>query len=112
MGELKGTVNFVSGNVIEKLALVLLRLRLPVFFCGLKQGERTHNVSSGEGEGIFYRAVNMTLGSEMNDAINMIFPYYASHLVKVSNVSLDKSLVWFTLDVIKVGKITSIGELI
>ena len=54
----------------------------------------------------------MALGSEMYDTVNLLVLHQLIESVEVADVHLDKLIIWFVLDVLEVGKITSIRQLV
>ena len=112
MGKLKGAVDLVGGDVVEEFAFILLRQGVPVFLSGLKEREGAHDVGAGEGERVFDRTVDMALGGEMDDAVDTVTGDDATHLVKVGDVGLDKCVVRLVLDILEVGKVAGVGQLV
>ena len=47
-----------------------------------------------------------------DDAVNTVFPDDAAHLVKVGDICLDEGIVRFILDILEVGKVTGIRQLV
>ena len=54
----------------------------------------------------------MALGSEMDDTVNLLVLHQLIESVEVADVHLDKLIIWFVLDVLEVGKITCIRQLV
>ena len=54
----------------------------------------------------------MALGSEMDDTVNLLVLHQLIERVEVADVHLDKLIVWLVLDVLEVGKITCICQLV
>ena len=54
----------------------------------------------------------MALGGKVYDAVNLIFPYDAAHLVKVGYVGLNERVVWLVLDILEVGKVACISQFV
>ena len=54
----------------------------------------------------------MTLGSEMDDAVNLLILHQLVESIEVADVHLDKLIVGLVLDVLEVGKITCIRQLV
>ena len=54
----------------------------------------------------------MALGCEMDYAVDFILPYYAAHLVEVGYVGLHECVVGPVLDVLQVGEVAGIGQLV
>ena len=109
---LERTVNFISGDVVETLALVLLGEAFPVELCSLKQAERTHDIRLREGERILDGAVHMAFGSEMDDAIDLLVLHELVERVEIADVHLHELVVRLALDVLEVRKVACVGELV
>ena len=110
--QLQGTIHLVSRDMVETLALIALGQRLPIEFGSLQETECSHDVGLGKGEGVLDRAVHMALSGEMDYTINMFILHQFKYALKVANVHLDKLIVWLILNVLEVGQVTCIGELI
>ena len=54
----------------------------------------------------------MALGSKMYDAVNLLVLHELVESVEVADVHLDKLVVRLVLDILKVGEVASIGELV
>ena len=54
----------------------------------------------------------MTLGSEMYDTVNLLVLHQLIESVEVADVHLDKLIIWLVLDVLEVGKIAGIRQLV
>ena len=54
----------------------------------------------------------MALGSEMDDTVNLLVLHQLIESVEVADVHLDKLIIGFVLDVLEVGKITCIRQLV
>ena len=52
----------------------------------------------------------MALGSEVNDAVNLVLAHNFEHTLIVRNVRLHEGLVGLPLNIFEVGKITCIGQ--
>ena len=98
--------------MVESFSLKLFRQGLPVFLCGLEECEGAHDVCAGEREGILDGAVHVALGGEVDYAVDLIFLHYPAHLVKVCYVGLHEGIVGAVLDVLEVGEVAGIGELV
>ena len=48
----------------------------------------------------------------MDDAVNLVSPDYASHLVKISYVSLHECVVWLVLNVLEISEVTGVRQLV
>ena len=98
--------------MIETLALVFLRQTFPIELRCLKQSQRTHDISACEGERILYASVNMTLGSKMDDAIDVLILHQLIESIEVADVHLYKLIVRLILNVLKVSQVAGISQLI
>ena len=112
MGQLEGPVHLVGRDVVEHLALISLRQRLPVFPGGLQQRQRPQHVGAREGERVLYRAVHVALGREVDDAVYPVSSDDLAHHVEVGDVATDERVVRPVLDVPEVGQVTGIRELV
>ena len=112
VGEFERAIHLVGRDMVEELPFVFLRQRLPVFLCGLQEGQGAHHVGAGESEGVFDGAVNVALGGQMDDAGYLMFADDASHLLEVGNVGLDESVVGTVLDVLEVCEVAGIRQLV
>ena len=112
MRELERTVDFVGRDVVEKLTLVAFGQRFPIFAGGLKQRERTHHICAGKGEWVFDRAVDVALGSQMNNAVDFMFADDLAHSIKVGDVGAHEGVVGSILDVAQVGQISGVCQLV
>ena len=54
----------------------------------------------------------MALGSEMNDTVNLLVLHQLIESIEVADVHLDKLILWLVLDVLEIGKITCIRQLV
>ena len=112
VGELEGTVDLVGRDVVEEFPLVAFGAGFPADLCGLEKGKCAHHVGAGESEGVEDRAVHMAFGREMDHAVDLIFLHDAAHLVVVADVGPDEGIVGFVLDVLQVGEVAGVGELV
>ena len=112
MSHLQGTVNLISRDVVEALALVSLRKTFPVNLCRLEQRQGSHHVGLSESEWILDTSIYMALGSEMDDAIHLIVLHQLQHQVEITDITLNESIVRLVLDVLEVSQITSVSQLV
>ena len=112
VSQFQRAVHLVGRDVIEALALIFLRQRLPVELSGLEQRERTHHVGLSEGERVFDRAVHMTLGGEVYDTIHLLLLHQFVECVEVADVHLHKLIVRLVLDVLEVGEVACISQFV
>ena len=103
MCQFESTIHLIGRDVIEALALILLRQRLPIEFRSLQQRQRTHHVGLGKGEGIFDGTVHVTLCSEVDDAINLLVLHQLVEGIEVADIHLHELVVGFVLDVLEVS---------
>ena len=54
----------------------------------------------------------MALGSEMDDTVNLLVLHQLIESIEVADVHLDKLIIGLVLDVLEVGKITGIRQLV
>ena len=112
VGHGQRAIDFVGADMIEPLAFVLFGEALPVGFGGLQQAQRAHDVGLGEGERVFDATVHMALGGEVYDAVDTLCLHEIHHAFKVADVHLDELVVGLGLDVLEVGEVACIGELV
>ena len=112
MVHLEGAINFVSGDVVEALALVLFGEAFPVEFCGLEQGERTHHVRLREGERVLDGAIDMAFSSEVDDAIDLLVLHELVERIEVADVHLHELVVRLALDVLEVREVARVSQLV
>ena len=72
MSQLQSAIDLIGRDVVETLALVLLRQALPVQLCRLQQAQRTHHVGTGKGKGILDTPVHMALSRQMDNAVHLM----------------------------------------
>ena len=112
MGHLQRTVDFVGRDVVETLALVFLGERFPIEFGRLKHAQRTHHIGAGKSEGVFDRSVDVTLGGQMDNAVDLVLLHQRQDGIEIANIGFDKHIVGFVFDVFQVGQVAGIGQLI
>lgn len=98
--------------MIEAFALILLRQRLPIELCGLKQRQCAHHVGSGEGERVLDGTVDVTFGSQVDDAVDPLVLHQTVESVEIADVHLHELIVRLVLYVLQVGQIAGIGQLV
>ena len=54
----------------------------------------------------------MALSSKMDDAVHMLVLHQLQHTLKVANVHADKLVVGLVLDILQVGEVAGIGQLV
>lgn len=87
-------------------------LALPIELGGLKERKGTHDIGASKGEGVLDTAVDMTLGCKVDDAIDLLVLHQLVEGFEVADIHLDKLIVGATLDILQVGEVAGIGELI
>ena len=87
-------------------------LALPIELGSLKEGKSTHNIGTSKGERILDAAVDMTLGSKMDDAIDLFVLHQLIKGIEIADIHLDKLIVGAILDILQIGEVASISELI
>ena len=112
MSHLQCSIYLICRDMIETLTFKFLWQRLPIELGSLKESQCTHNVCTSECEWIFDTTINMTLSSKMNNTIYMLILHQLIECIKVANVHLDKLIVGFVLNVLKIGKIASISQFV
>ena len=112
VGHLQRAINLVSGNVVEPLALKLLRQRLPVQFCSLQERQSAHHVGLCKRERILDGAVNVALCGEVDDAVDLLVLHQLIERIKVADVHPDKLVVGLVLNVFEVGEIARVGKFV
>ena len=98
--------------MIETLALVLLRQRLPIELGSLQQAQGTHNIGTGKGKGILDGTVNVRLGCQVNDTVDLLVLHKLVEGIKIADVHPDKLIVRLILNILEVCQITRIGQFI
>ena len=112
MCQFESAIHLIGRDVIEALALVLLRQRLPIEFRSLQQRQRTHHIGLGKGEGIFDGTVHVTLCSEVDDAIDLLVLHQLVESIEVADVHLYKLVVRCLLNVLEVCQVAGIRQLV
>ena len=54
----------------------------------------------------------MALGSKVYDAVDMLILHQLVESIEITDVHLNELIVWTILDVLEVGKVTSIRKLV
>ena len=112
MRHLQGAINLIGGDVIEAFALVFFRKVLPVEFRSLQQAKRAHHVGLSKCKRILDGTIDMGLGGEVDDAVDLFVLHQFVDAVEVADVHLDELVVLLVLDVLQVGEIAGIGQLV
>ena len=109
MGQLKGTVHLVGRDVVEELALPLPVP--PVLGC-LKHGQSTEDIGPCEGEWVLDRAVHVTLSSQVNHTVDVVFLKDSADRLEVADVGTHEHVVRSLLDILQVGQVAGVGQLV
>ena len=112
MCHLQGAIHLVGRNVVEALALIAFGQTLPVGLCCLQERECSHHVGLCKGEWILDRAVYVAFCSQMDNAVYLIVVHQLEHQLEVADVALHKGVVGLVLDVLEVGQIACISQLV
>ena len=112
MCHLQRPVYLVGRDMIETLALILLRQTFPVHLGCLQQRQRTHHVGACKGKRILDAAVHMALCSQVNDTIYVIQLHQILHLLVVADVRLYEHIVRLVLNVFQVRQVPRIRQLV
>ena len=78
----------------------------------LEQAEGAHDVGLGEGERVFDTAVDVGLGGEVDNAVNMLVLHQFEDSVEVADIHPDKLVVGLILDILQVGEIAGVSQLV
>ena len=109
---LQRAIHLVRRDVVEPLALVLLRQALPVQLRRLQQAQRTHHVRPCEGEGVLDASVHVALRRQMDDAVHLLLLHQAVEGVEVADVHLHELVVRFVFYIFQIGQIARIRQLV
>ena len=119
-GHLQRTVHLVGGDVVEaagnRRSLGFARddkmSRFPRNLRGLQQGERPHHVGLREGKRVADGTVDVALGGEVDDAVDLLVLHQLQHPFEIADVHLHEAVVRPVLDVFQVREIPRVGELV
>ena len=109
---LQSPIHLVGGDVIEAFAFVLLWQAFPIELGSLQEGECAHDVCTSEGEGILDAAIDVALSGEVDDAVHLLVLHQLQECVEVADVHLHELIVRLILDVLEVGEVAGIGQLV
>ena len=87
-------------------------LTLPIEFGSLEECEGSHHIGTGKGEGVFDAAIYMTLGGQVDDAINLLFLEQLIDTFEITDVHLDKLVIGFVFYIFEIGQVACIGQFI
>ena len=120
VGHLQSTVHLVGADVVETAGnrrsrvgardevLVLFPARLG----GLEERKRTHHVGLSEGERILDGTVHVRLGRQVDDAVHVLLLHELEDTLEVADIHHHKAVIGLVLNVLEVGQIARISELI
>ena len=118
---LECSVNLIGGNMVEaafplrsSVIAKMIRARegLPIQSRSLKEGQGTHHIGAGKGEGVLDGAVHVALRRQMYDAVNLLFAYQGQNAVKIADVGLDEAVVRLVLNIPEIGQIACVCQFI
>ena len=112
MRHLQRSIHLVRRDVVEPLALILLRQAFPVQLRSLQQAQRTHHIGTCEGERVLDRTVHVALCCQVDDAVYLFFLHQAVESLEVADVHLHELVVRTVLDVLQVCQIARIRQLV
>ncbi len=69
-----------------------------------------HNVVLCELKGISKRIVHVSLSREVHDGVDLLRLQHVAHQFTAANISLDKSIIWISLDLIEILNARTICE--
>ena len=84
----------------------------PIQFRCLQQAQRSHHIGLSKGERVFDGAVHMALGGEVYDAVDVFILHQLVDTLEVADVHLDEAVVRLVLDVLQVGEVAGVGQLV
>ncbi|KAF5031337.1 hypothetical protein DSECCO2_628790 [anaerobic digester metagenome] len=108
IAERQCTVHFIGGNVVEEVR----GGGLPHLAGCFQQVEGAHDVGPGEGKGIGDGTVHVTFGRQVDDAVDPVLFKHAPHLVGVADIGFDEPVVGLLLNIVQVGQVAGVGELV
>ena len=79
---------------------------------GLEHGQGAEHIGPREGEGVLDRAVHVALGRKVDHAIDAVFLKDSAHCLEVADVGTHEHVVRSLLDVLQVGQVAGIGQLV
>ena len=78
----------------------------------MQQAEGTHDVGTGKGEGVFDAAVDVALGCQVDDAVDVVLSHYLEHLIEVADIGAHEGVVGSLFYVFEIGQVAGIGQLV
>ena len=124
MTEFKGAIHLIRRDMVESTVnrqrttvnslfhLVGSGLALPIEFGSLKERQCTHHIGAGKGEGVLDATVYMALCSQVDDTIDLLLLHEFIKSLEVADIHLDKLIVGLVLDILQVGQVARVGQLI
>ena len=112
VSHLQGAIHLVGRDMVESLALVTLRKALPIGLGCLEQRQGSHHIGLCEGERVLDASIHVAFGGKMDDAIHVLVLHQLIEGIEVADVHLHEFIVWLVLDVLQVGEVASVGQLI
>ncbi len=79
------------------------RLVAPIVLGSLQKTQRTDDIGMCKGERVFDGAVDMTLGSKVDDAVYLLVFNELTEIGEVADIHLDKLVVGLVLNILQVG---------
>ena len=98
--------------MIKELVCILFRQAFPVELGSLQKREGTHYIGACECKRIFDTSVNMAFSSQMDDTVNVKFSHELLYLFKIADIRFNKSVIGSVFDILQIGQITGISQLI
>jgi len=112
MRHLQRSIHLVRRDMVEPLALILLRQALPIQLGSLKQAQRTHHIGTSKGKRVFDRTVHMALRSQVDDTIHLFLLHQPIESIEIADIHLHERIVRLILHILQIGQITRIRQLV
>ena len=112
MRHLQCPIHLVRRDVVEAFSLILLRQAFPVQLRSLQQAQRTHHIGTCKRKRILDRAVHVALCCQVDDTVHLLLLHQAVESVEVADVHLHELVVRTVLDVLQIGQIARIRQLV
>ena len=110
----QGTVYFIGGN-LQVLFAFLPGLGVgivPGILAALQQVNGAQNIGLNKNFRVADAAVNVALGSKVDDVIRVIFGDQVSDKSLIADIALNKDMAGIVLDIFQVFQVAGIGQLI
>ena len=98
--------------MVEKFAFKALGTRTPIAMCSFKHRKGSHDIGSCKGEGILDRTIHVAFGRQMDNAIHLILLHQRKNGIKITDIRLDEGIVRSLLNILQIGQIPGIGQLV